>query len=193
MISELNITQSNIEGVVNVMAVHNDLVFLIDATYSGDIPTSIYCSVKVDGVERLLARCLYKKDISENVRQFIFVADEILRGMMPDYSDFTQGAGTFVEVTNISQVFSLTFQSDIEGTVSEGIEIEACHAARNIGEKANMIDLCANGDDAYIGAFGLPVYVYFYNSESEPPSNKNYFIESTGVYFVVNGERAIEI
>ena len=178
-ISKLEIYQNNIEGNVNLMAVHSPLVFLIDATYSGDYPNFIYCSVNIDGEQQVLARCLYHSDVDETTRRFRFVAEDILRAFMPKFDDFVQEAGSFVYCSNISQVFELVFQSDKEGTVTTDIEIEAVHSARQFGESPCLSDVVLNNNEVFYAGENMPVYVYFYNAEGELPSNKVYLVHDT--------------
>ena len=178
-ISKLDIYQNNVEGSINLMAIHSPLVFLIDATYSGDYPNYIYCSVNIDGEQKVLARCLYHSDVDETTRRFRFVADDILRSYMPKFDDFVQEAGSFVYCGNISQVFDLVFQSDKEGTITTDIQIEAVHSARQFGQSPCLSDVVLNEDEVFYAGENMPVYVYFYNVEGEAPSNKVYLVHDT--------------
>jgi hypothetical protein len=191
MITGLEIVQNNIVGTVNVMAVHNDLVFLIDATYTGNAPDFIYCVVIVDNEQQLVARCLYHSDITESIRRFIFVADEIIKGFMPSFDDFVQESGSFIECTNISKELTLSFQDDLQGTLQETIVIEAVHSARQIGESINLSDICLNNDEVFYCGENMPVYVYFYNNEPQAPTNLAYLIHGAGNYLLHNGDKLL--
>lgn len=175
--------QDNIEEAVNVMAIHSPLVFLLDVEYSSTAPDFIYCEIFKDGASVLTARCIYVSDVSATSRRFKFVADEILRGYMPVFDDFVQSGGSIETATNISQIFTLVFKNDLIGTIQLPIEIEACHAARQIGEQACMTDICANANDLYIGAANKPIYVYFYNLASVAPIGSSYALDYDDDYF----------
>lgn len=182
-VTEITVYQDNIESSVNAMAVHSPLVFLVDVTYTSSAPDFIYCEVFKEGISKLTARCIYVADISETTRRFKFVADEILRGYMPDFDDFVQSGGSIETATNISQTFTLNFKNDTIGTIQLPIEIEAVHAARQIGENACLVDICSNANDLYLGAENKPVYVYFYNLADIPPVGSSYALDYNDDYF----------
>lgn len=189
-ISTLTLYQDNRIGTYNAMAIHSPLVFLIDSTYTAPAPDFIYCEILKEGVSLLTARCTYIADISGNTRRFRFVADEILRAYMPAFDDVIQSGGSIISDTNATQEFTLTFKSDLAGTVQISFLIDAIHAARQVGESACMSDVCSNANGLYIGFENKPVYVYFYNSESSLPVSSSYALDYNGDIFTdYNGDR----
>ncbi len=183
-ITALTLYQDNRIGTFNAMAIHSPLVFLIDADYTAPAPDFIYCDIFSGGEKLITARCIYVADISESSRRFRFVADEILRGYMPEFDDEVQTGGSVMTLQNVTKEFTLTFKNDEAGTVQISILIDAIHAARQVGQTACMSDVCSNNNTLYIGFENKPVYVYFYISESSLPVNTSYALDCDDDIFV---------
>jgi hypothetical protein len=191
-VTGLTIYKDNIEGSINTMAVHSPLIFLIDLTYTEVAPDKMYCEILIGTTSVLTVRCIYASDVSSGTRRFKFVADEILRSLLPLFDDYVQSGQSFEIAKNLSQEFQLVFKDDLVNTHADSCFIDAVHAARQVGESACMTDICANASGIYIGAPNKPVYVYFYNKASGviPPEPTDYALDYNGDIFTdYNGDR----
>lgn len=165
-ISSIDIVQDNISGDCNLLAVHSPITFIIDVEYSGDLP-ELFVDI-MDLTEEVLAtfRCIFYKDLSSTVREFLFIAstgkESVLRGYMTEYDDFVQTAGTIERVINNIFDFILRFRDEGE-TIYEDIQIVAFHAARQFGQTPALTNIYDNDSDTYITGQNKPVYIYFYN------------------------------
>lgn len=197
-VSSIDMVQDNITGESNLMCVHNPLVFVFNATYSGTAPTLIYCQIyDEDSVLLGTYKCIPYAEVSGLIRQFIFNADSILRGLMEDFDDFYQASGTMVYVEGMTKVFTLRFISLYE-TYTD-VSIVALHGARQYGDDPNAEAIFNNEAKTYIGAEGKPVYMYIYNDDvtnviGDKPiefnrlvHNGDYLIDSVGNYLTGTG------
>ena len=162
MITGLTISQSNITEDCNLLAVHNPLSFFIDADYTSTAPNKLAVEIW-DTTQKLgTFNCIPYEDVSSNVRRFLFIADELLRSYMQSYEDYFSVVDVCEHVSNATFEFTLKF---IDGEISTEVSFVACHASRQIGQDALMTDVADNSDELFIGAFGMPVYAYFYNDD----------------------------
>lgn len=149
----------------DLLCVHSPLIFIIDAEYTGTAPDAIY--VKVQDVPAYTLLGTYKLipylDTSSTHRQFIFIADAIIRGLMEDFPDFVQSGQSLVPVADIIKKFSLVFIDTLEAVMGLEVIFMALCATRQFGDNPNAIEIFNNDVDTYHGAVNKPVYVYFYN------------------------------
>jgi len=169
MISLLEIYQENNIGSINLMAVHSPLIYLIDATFTGDAPDFIYCEVYDGTVStgELLGefRCIPYKDISSTKRRFLFIADSILRGYMDSFEDFEQTNDTLVYVENIVKRFTLNFADPDENATAVESSIQGMNGVSQFGESPCKEDIYNNEDEMVVAVIGKPCYIYFYNND----------------------------
>ncbi|MCK9281339.1 MAG: hypothetical protein M0P71_12010 [Melioribacteraceae bacterium] len=164
-VTNITVSQTNIVGDCNLLAIHSPLVFLIDVTYTGSAPI-LKCDVN-DSSSVLVAddaifQCIYYRDLAVNIRQFMFVADEILRGYMPDFDDFVQTAESVSQVTNIPLAFELRFYDSLEAQETT-VDIIAFAASRQFGQTPALTEMFLNEVDTFICGYEKPVYIYFFN------------------------------
>jgi hypothetical protein len=162
-VTSITISQTNKTGNVDLLAVHNPLVFLVDVAYTSAAPETLYVELQDElGDEIETFAAIPYSDVG-SIRTFAFIADDILRSYMESYADFESPVGTLEHVPNQTKQYGLRFYIDaIEATV----EFVACHAARQFGEDPAMEDIYTNDDDTYYGASGKPVYAYIYNNST---------------------------
>jgi len=170
MITNLYITQSNTTEDSNLVAIHSPLVFIVDATYTGappdigEVRVSIYDGWDYDNLLDAFI-CNVLEDPYPGVRRFYFRADSVLRGWMDGFDDNFQSDGSFLFVDEITKQFRIVFSADGISPLPF-VDIDACHAARQYGESATMIDIATNEQNVYTGVQGVPVDVYFYNDDA---------------------------
>lgn len=164
-ITAIDIVQSNVTNDSNLMSVHSPLVFIVNATFTGSPPELLYCSVFNSDAEVLgLFKCIPYQDILSTIRQFIFVADSILRGFMEDFNDFVQSSGSIEYCDGITKEFTLKFWEPMYFDVE--LDIVALHCVRQFGDDPNAENIFENEAQTYIGIENKPVYLYFYNDDT---------------------------
>lgn len=164
MITALEIYQSNTLPGCNLISLHNPVVFLVDATYSGEVPDTLTVDLKHGADVLDTFNCLPFKDISGNKRRFAFVADQIIRGEMGAFDDFQSVPKSLEIVPDITKQFTAHFYA---GEISSDVDFVACHAARQYGDSQAMEGIVNNTEGTvYLGAAGMPIYVYFYNDNA---------------------------
>lgn len=164
-ITDIEITQDNTVDDCDLLACHSPLIFLIDVTYSGEAPDSVYCRVYWGSDLLSTFKCIYYSDISATERRFMFIADGILRGYMDDFEDIVQSDDTVIVVSNIVRRFRLIFTGEFSGSPNPDVYIRVAHASRQISEDPCMTDIFDNDTDFYIAGANMPVYIYFYNDD----------------------------
>lgn len=162
-ITSVTIVQDNIVDSVNLLSVHNPLVFLVDAAYAGSIPQGLNVGV-YDSSDTLLDTfaCIPYSD-STGVRQFAFLANDILKGYMGQIEDFVSAEKVIEYVAGITSVFKLVFYDpDVPETFDE-VTFVAMHASRQISETPYLESIFTNQPETYYTGSNMPTYVYFYN------------------------------
>lgn len=164
-ITSITIIQDNKIGDSDLLAVHSPLSFIVEVKYTTTTPEELGCDVLISGILQDSYRMIPLRDLSPTTRQFIFMADQILRSKMQGFDDFTQLNETLLPVSDITQEFELLFYDIDVPATNETLTFTACHAARQFDDVngANMLDIYNNESDTYVGYEGQPVYVYFYN------------------------------
>ena len=162
MITGITISQSNITDTCNLIAVHNPVVFFADADYTDTAPTKLAVEIWDTSQKLGTFNCIPYSDPSGSVRRFMFIADELLRSYMQSYEDYFSQVDTCEYVTNATFEFTLKFK---DGTIETPLTFVACHASRQVGQDVLMTDVADNSDELFIGAYGMPVYAYFYNDD----------------------------
>lgn len=164
-VTSITISQDNKAGSVDLLSVHNPLVFLIDVAYTSTIPETLYVELQDEDSEVLdtFAAIPYLDSDSGSVRTFAFLASDIIKAYMGDFDDFESPEGVLEFVPDITKQFTLRFYI---GAVEALTSFVACHAARQFGDNPAMEDVFNNVNETYYGAKGMPVYVYFYNPDA---------------------------
>ena len=190
-ISAYDMVQDNITNDSNLVSVHNPLVFKINVTYSSTAPEILYCKIYDDSSTLLgTFKCIPWQDILATVRQFIFVADGILRGLMDDFDDFQQSSGSIQYCDGMTKFFNIQFADFVTPIDSAEVDIVAIHAVRQFGSDQNAEDIFLNEAKTYIGAENKPVYAYFYNDDEantvsiNPGGGNDRFVDYDGSPFV---------
>lgn len=188
MILNLTISQSNITAECNLLAVHNPIVFLVDAEYSTTIPEYILVDI-LDSEDTLIDtfRCIPYFDTSGVVRRFAFIADSIFRSLLGSFDDFVSQEKSLEYCEGLTRELSLRFYADEEGGQEVTISLVICHAARQFSQNPLLTDIFTNQDVTYYGGKNKPVYVYFYNDDvnniisigdgTVPPETKQYLLD----------------
>lgn len=169
-ISSITITQDNEASTIALQAVHSPLIFIADATYSGDVPTHLLVYVNDSDGQLGTYKSIPYEDTSTTVRRFLFIADEILRGFMPDFDDFYTTENQTERCDNITKEFSIQFQDPESPAVSPVLPFLGMHAARQFGETPYLSGQYDNDSDLIIGVESFPTSVYFYNQENSSSS-----------------------
>jgi hypothetical protein len=162
-ITSVTISQKNITDSINLLSVHNPLVFLIDVVYSSSVPELINVGI-YDSNDVLLDTfvAIPYRDIS-STRQFAFLADDILRGYMGSIDDFRSNEKVLEYVDGITKEFKLVFyDTDVPATNDE-VSFVAMHAAGQYSDTPYLESIYINEDQTYFAAVGKPVYIYIYN------------------------------
>jgi hypothetical protein len=191
MITSIDNVQTNITGDCNLISLHNPVVFIAQANYTGTAPEYIDVDL-YDELDVLLGtyRCIPWLDISTSTRQFIFIADKILRGFMEELDDFIQSGGSIQYCPDSTKIFKLQFDryQEASGVV---FTVVALHGVRQFGENPAVESVFNNDPLTYIGAAETPIYFYFYNDDvdniiatTEGYSDRDNFVEYNGDDFV---------
>ena len=169
-VTSIGIAQGNTEIGCSLLAVSNPLVFLVDVHYSGTAPDVLAVDV-LDSDTNVLGTfhaIPYSDNTISSVRQFAFIANDILKAYMDGMDDFESYPLSLEFVENITKEFTIRFYDIPIGDaepIETTIDVVACHAARQFGEKPCMESICRNDDETYYAGVGMPVYVYFYNGD----------------------------
>ena len=185
-ITSINITQDNFIGDSNLLAVHSPIIFIITANFTGSAPEILYCKV-LDNLDDELGvfKCIPYLDVLATSRQFLFIADGILKGFMEPFDDFVQTSGSVEYCPGFTKEFTLRFYGDPSYIITE-LPIVAIHASRQFGESVNTEDIFNNEARTYIFLENKQGYVYFYNSDeanvigTNPGTASDVFVQSAG-------------
>lgn len=162
-ITSIAAIQNNIDS-VNLLSVHNPLVFIVEVDYTSTAPNLLYVS---ESVSSKVYSCIPYSDPQPGKRQFMFIADEIIRGLMDGFDDAVQSDSTNEFQSNLTKEVELRFYDPTVESWDEGvnemyIDCNFCHATRQFGENPSLNELYNNDPESYIGIVGSPCYVYYY-------------------------------
>jgi hypothetical protein len=167
--SSISIVQDNVVDGATLFTINNPLVFLVNVTYTGTVSDYIYVYI-YDVDDNLLSTNLIApayKDISVSVRQYIFNADQILRGLNEELQEWVQTANT-INLDPNSNTFRLEFEATDTETlgspVTDDITFNVLQSAVQFGTSPSRSDIYDNDTLTFIGYYGFWVYTYFYNS-----------------------------
>lgn len=164
-ITSITITQDNKVGNSNLMPVHSPLVFLADVAYDSVAPTVIYIDVIADGDVIDTFKAIPFADPLGTIRTFAFVANDVIKGLMNGFDDFSQLNETIVFVEDITKEVTIKFRDPDDELTSDSVDVVLIHGAEQFGEYPNLVDVYNNEDQIYLGGNGSVVYVYFYNED----------------------------
>ena len=166
-ITLIEISQDNKYNGSDLLPVHSQLVFLVNATWTTAAPDNLYVGI-YDESDTLLDtyKCIPYSDILTNVRQFAFIASESVRSMMESFDDTLQAVDTLVHIPEMTKVLRFRFYDpDTPATYDEDT-FTFVHGSSQFGERPNFHTVFNNDNDDYYGQEGHLVYVYFYNSDA---------------------------
>ena len=164
-ITSINISQDNKVGDSNLCPIHSPLVFLADATYDSQEPSELYVDIISDGDVLETYKCIPFADLLANLRQFAFVANDVIKGLMSKFDDTAQLNDTLQYVEGITKLVTFKFYDPENETVFDEVVIDLVHGAAQFGENPNFVDIYNNEDQIYYSPDGQIVYVYFYNED----------------------------
>ena len=185
-INTLEIVQDNKVWNSNLLSICNPLSFICQAFYSGQSPDWIYCDLSIDGVKVGTYKAIAYKDLTGTLRQFIFIADDVVRGLMAksfgdnSLSDFNQSSTTLQYVDNLTKEITITFRDPANDLVNASFLFDACLAASQYTDVtgANMLAQYTNQTDVYYCAKGGVCNVYFYNDNVNNVLSINGLVET---------------
>lgn len=161
-ISNINISQNNVYNGSNLLPIHSDLTFLVDATYSGDVPNVILVDIIHDSEVLSTYRLIPYRDSLSTVRTFAFKAG-VIKGLMNDFNDEYQLNETLVYINDMTKVFTLKFYDPDDSEINTQFDYAFVHGANQFGQNPNKDDVFNNEHDTYLCPTDSFCYVYFYN------------------------------
>ncbi len=190
MIESITILEKNISNDSDVISIHNPIIFLIEVEYSSEIPETVPVIIWGRNSTSLVFEelgtfaCMPYKDVDNTHRQFVFVANTILRGYMDSFDDTFINENVISYVVGAAKDFVIVF-NNLETSF---IEFTALHSVRQFGENQNLVDVYRNEtNNTYYAALGMPVYVYYYNYDENNSVDNNseleYWADTDGILF----------
>jgi hypothetical protein len=162
-INSITISQDNKVNGSDLLPVHSTLVFLADVNYTGEYPLSILVDIIEDGDILETFRASVNTDLLANLRQFYFVANDVIKGLMGSFDDFAQLNDTLAYVNDITKTVTLKFRDPDNELTFDETTVTFVHGAAQFGENPNLDTIYNNEPSLYYGVEGGFVYVYFYN------------------------------
>ena len=162
-ITSVSISQNNFVGSSDLLPVHSTLVFLVDVTYSGAVPDVLYVDISDSSEVLATYRAIPYKDPLSTLRQFAFVANDVIKGLMGGFDDELQLNESLVYVEDITKTLSLKFYDPDEEATNDTLIATFIHGASQFGENPNFESIYNNDSDIYLVPSGSFAYLYFYN------------------------------
>ena len=158
--AELRIIQDNKVDEWELLSVHNPLCFIAEVDYDGLTPDFIDVELKSGGDSIVKMKSISFKDSAPKSRQFIFVADSVIRGAMPDFNDEVQGSETLIHIENITREFQVVFTHE---NLTASTSFVACNASSQFGDEFGACMKDINDPKVYTAGENGVVYLYMYN------------------------------
>lgn len=188
MITNIEILQNNVTDITNLVSFHNPITFFANVTYVGQIPETLTVLLNDENNISLgIFSAIPYKDIDSGTRQFIFIADKIVRSYLDDFYDYRSELNVLEFVPNITKSLFIFFVDDYTGKY-DFCKFVACHASRQFGENQNMVGIELNKEKTtYIATVGEVVYVYYYSAREgdtiSVDTNYEYLLDFDGTPF----------
>ena len=165
-ITNITISQNNKVGDSNLVPIHSPVIFIADVTYTGIVPDVL--NVEISDSTGLLDtyRAIPYSDPSTTERQFVFISNTAIKGLMESFDDFQQLNETFLPVPDITKEFTIKFVDPDNAATFDEVLINFLHGFSQFGESPNKVDQFNNESDVYFAGLGKFVYVYFYNDDA---------------------------
>ena len=156
----ISIIQDNKIDGWELLSCHNPLCFIAEVDYDGLTPDFIDVELLSGSTSIAKMKAISFKDSAPKSRQFIFIADAIIRGAMPDFNDEVQGSNTLIHIENITKEFQIVFTyEDLTASTS----FVACNASSQFGDEFGACLKNINLPTTYTAGEGGVVYIYMYN------------------------------
>ena len=161
------IIQDNIISGKALLSVCNPLTFIIQCTYVMPPPDFISVTIKrADNQIMFEGIAPVYSDVSAGVRQYIFVADQILRGMItteksledviiPAYP--TAGYNALIDYC---YYFNIIFTA---GSFTDSTTFFGLYGSNQFGSSPCEVDLYDEADATFIAYKDYPVYLYYFD------------------------------
>lgn len=165
-IISVDISQDNKVGSSNLVPIHSPVIFIADVTYSGVTPDVL--NVEISDETGLLDtyRAIPYNDTLATVRQFVFISNTAIKGLMDNFEDFHQLNETFLPVPDITKEFTLKFVDPDNALIFDEVLINFLHGFNQFGDNPNKDAQYNNDEDIYFAGQDRFVYVYFYNDNA---------------------------
>lgn len=165
-ITNITISQTNEYNGSNLLPVHSPLIFKADATYTGTPPDVLLLDIINDGEVLGTYKCIPGDDLTASVRQFIFIADGLVKGFMSDFDDTSQLNETFQHIPEMTKVLDVKFYDPEDDRISDIFTATFVHGASQFGGRPNFEGIYNNTENfIFLGPKDGFTYVYFYNSD----------------------------
>lgn len=163
-ISAIIISKDNVTNGAALLAAQSPLVFIADVYFNSLPPDRVNVEIQdVDHNVLATYAAIPYKDLLDNLRQFVFIADQPIRALLGDFDEFVQSNNTLVYVGGLTkQVYIRVVDPENAGIYDERL-IDFAHVARQFGEDPSLVDLFNNDYDVYFAQKDGFVYLYFYN------------------------------
>lgn len=165
-ITGISISQDNKVIDSNLVPIHSPVIFIADVTYTGLVPEVL--NVEISDSTGLLDtyRAIPYADPLATVRQFAFIANTAIKGLMDSFEDFHQLNETFLPVPDVTKEFTLKFVDPDNALIFDEVLINFLHGFNQFGDNPNKDAQYNNDEDIYFAGQDRFVYVYFYNDNA---------------------------
>jgi len=163
-ITDITISQDNIEDDSNLLPIHSILTFIADITYTSTAPDVIHVEIR-DPSDTILEtyKAIPYNDLSSTVRQFVFIANGPIKSLMNSFDDTFQTDETIEYVDDITELLKIRFVDPDTSSTYDEVEINFVHGASQFGQLPNLVDQFNNESDIFYAAKDGIIYIYFYN------------------------------
>jgi len=163
-ITTLQIIQDNKSGNSDLIPAHSPISFIVRAQFTGTTPETLNIKL-IDDDGNILdsLNAIPYRDLSSNVRDFIFIASKLIISFLPKFDDILEPLESFEFVENIIKNITIRFEDIENENMFVEIPLNFCNAVKQTGEFPNLIEQFNNLPDIYFCPSGFFCYVYFYN------------------------------
>lgn len=179
-ITSIDITQDNVTGGSNLLAVQSPVTFLAEAAWTTAAPDSINVEI-LDPDDNLIDtyKAIPYSDAS-GVRTFAFQASLAIRSILGSFDDFEQDADTWAYCEGLTGRYKIKFVDPDTPATYDEVLIDFAHAARQFGQGCNLLDQFGNDFDFYLAPKDGVAYVYFYVSNAGATVKVEEYTEDSG-------------
>lgn len=161
-VNSITITQSNVSGANNYLAIHSPLVFFATANVTGTAPETLTVYIKTGSTVLSTYSAFLYASLGSSNYSYLFRGERAIRQQVSFPNDVIQVAEEIDEAVNYNLYRDLNIEfKDIASGQTASVSIVAYNAAKQVGEQGAMLNVYSNTTEEIYCFAGRDLYTHY--------------------------------